>query len=61
MYHEAPRNVVFSIPLLSRPFQAQSSSSAPWSRNPSAYIQSVFVIPIKLQTLQTRNVRTYNV
>ena len=36
--HEAHRYVVFSTPLLSRPSQAQISSSAPYSQTPSACV-----------------------
>jgi hypothetical protein len=36
--HKAPCYAVFSNSLLRRPSQAQISSSAPYSRKPSAYI-----------------------
>ena len=36
--HTAPLSVVFSTPLLPRPSWTQISSSAPYSRKPSAYV-----------------------
>jgi len=36
--YKAPRYVVFSTPFLTLPFQAQISSSAPFSRTPTSYV-----------------------
>jgi len=38
--HKAPRYVVFSIPLFSRPYWTQISSSAPYSRTHSGFVPS---------------------
>ena len=57
--HKALRYVVFSTPLLSRPSEAQMSSSASYSRKSSAYFPPSMWQNIKMQNYKKKLIMWY--
>ena len=56
---KAPCYVVFSTPLLPRPLFAQMSSSAPYSRKPSAYVNKVHTVLAEIIKQECITLATY--